>query len=337
MALSKILKLIYLAFVVAAAILLSACSSKEIYKPKLISGSWENHGKSDVVIKKIAQDAALIEDNRVLALDVEQKVHISKNDNLISYSDGWVISADIDGNTTLHNLADLNKTQKFSLKRTIASASVKDDTLAVLFSNNEMALYSISTKAMILKENGDAPIAVNSKIVKPYFKDDLVTFSTLDGKIVIINAKTKKKLRTIVVSGEEQFNNIIYFDIVDNKIIAATGYKILSLAEKEIRVAYDIRGAVSDKENIFITTKQGEVISLTPELKENAKIKFPFAHLLGIVNSGDKLYLLEKSGYVIEVAKNLLEYRVYKVSIDDGYIYLSGKVFYINNQYISAE
>lgn len=337
MASSKILKFAYLVFAVTITILFTACGSKEFYKPKLISGSWENHGRSNVVIKKIAQDAALTEENRVLALDVEQKIQISKSDKLISYSDGWVISADIDGNTTLYNLADLNKTEKFNLKRTVASASVKDDTLAVLFSNNEMALYSISTKLMILKESGDVPIAVNSKIVKPYFKDDLVTFSTLDGKIVIINAKTKKKLRTIVVSGEEQFNNIIYFDIVDNKIIAATGYKILSLAEKEIRATYDIRSAVSDKENIFITTKQGEVISLTPELKENAKVKFPFAHLLGIVNSGDKLYLLEKSGYVIEVSKNLLEYKVYKVNIDDGYIFLSGKVFYINNQYIAIE
>lgn len=319
------------------ALLFSACSSKEVYKPVHVEDDWENAGSSDVTIKNISPDAALVEDRKVLASGKALDITIPEDDKLLGYSDGWVISANIDGNLTLQYSADSSMVEKFKLKRTIATASVKNDILAVLFTNNEMALYSIANKSLLLKEQGDAPIVVNSKIVKPYFKDDLVLFSTLDGKVVVINSKSKKKLRTIIVSSEEYFNNIIYFNLVDNKIIAATGHKILSLAKKEIRVSYDIKNVVSDGKDIFLSTKQGDVISLTPDLQQKAKLKFPFAHFLGMIVNDDKLYILEKEGYIIEISKDLLKYKVYDVDVDDGYVFISNKIFYVDDEYISVE
>lgn len=319
------------------ALIFSACSSKEVYKPTDVADDWKHSGSSDVTINGISHDAALVDDRKVLAEGKVVDVTVPQSDKLLGYSNGWVISSDIDGNLTLQNSSDNKKIERFSLKKSIATASVEDDTLAVLFADNEMALYSLSTKSLLLKEQGDAPIVVNSKIVKPFFRDDLVIFSTLDGKIVIINAKIKKKLRTIIVSSEEHFNNVIYFNLVDNKIIAATGHKILSLAKEEVRSAYDIRSAVSDDKNIFLATKQGEIISLTSDLGQNAKLKFPFAHFLGLILSGEKLYALEKEGYVIEISKDLLTHTVHHVDMDDGYVYIDGKVFFVHDEYISVE
>lgn len=319
------------------ALIFSACSSKEVYKPTDVADDWKHSGSSDVTINGISHDAALVDDRKVLAEGKVVDVTVPQSDKLLGYSNGWVISSDIDGNLTLQNSSGNKKIERFSLKKSIATASVEDDTLAVLFADNEMALYSLSTKSLLLKEQGDAPIVVNSKIVKPFFRDDLVIFSTLDGKIVIINAKIKKKLRTIIVSSEEHFNNIIYFNLVDNKIIAATGHKILSLAKEEVRSAYDIRSAVSDDKNIFLATKQGEIISLTSDLGQNAKLKFPFAHFLGLILSGEKLYALEKEGYVIEISKDLLTHTVHHVDMDDGYVYIDGKVFFVHDEYISVE
>ena len=168
-------------------------------------------------------------------------------------------------------------------------------------------------------------------------RDDIVIFSTLDGKIVVINSKIKKKLRTIIVSSEDYFNNIIYFNLVNNKIITATGHKLLSLAEQEIRVSYDIRSVLSDDKNVFIATKQGEIISLTSELQQNAKLKFPFAHFLGMIVSNDKLYALEKEGYIIEISKDFSKHSIYDVNIDDGYVFISDKIFYVGDEYISVK
>ena len=315
----------------------TACSSKKVYEPKSVVDEWEDAGSSEVVIKNISPDAALVEDRKVLALGKVLDITISEDEKLLGYSDDWIISATIDGDLTLVYVQDTKTIEKFKLKKTIATASVKDDVLAVLFTNNEMALYSISDKSLILKEQGDAPIVVNSKIVKPYFRDNIVLFSTLDGKVVVINTELKKKLRSVIVSSKEYFNNVIYFNLVDKKIIAATGHKVLSLAKKELRASYDIRDIISDDKNIFLATKQGEIVSLTSSLEENAKLKFPFAHFLGMIINNDKLYVLEKEGYVIELSKDLSKYSVYDVDIDDGYVFINDKIFYVDDEYISVK
>jgi len=331
------LKILFYILLLFTVIVFSACSSKEVYKPVFVQDDWKHFGDSNVTINDISANAALVENHKVLVDKKVIDIKIPKTHKLLGYSDGWILSSSIDGNLTLVYAADRNMTEEFDLKRTIATASVKNDLLAVLFSNNEMALYSIASKSLLLKEQGEAPIVVNSKIVKPYFKDDLVIFSTLDGKIVIINSKEKKKLRSVIVSSEKHFNNVIYFNLIDNKIIAATGHKILSLSQKEIRSAYDIRNIVADDKSIYLATKQGEIISLTSDLQQNAKLKFPFAHFLGMIISGDKLYVLEKEGYIIEISKDLLKYTVYEVDIDDGYVYIDDKIFFVDNKYISVE
>ena len=320
-----------------AALVFSACSSKEVFKPSSVSRKWQSSGDSDFTIKNISPDAALIEKQKVFADGRVLDIKIQDGYKLLGYSDGWVMSSDVDGNLTLQYSTDSKMVNNFNLKRTIATASIKDDILAVLFANNEMALYSIASKSPLLKEQGNPPIVVNSKIVKPHFKDDLVIFSTLDGKIVIINSKTKKKLRTVIVSGEEHFNNVIFLSLIDNKIIAATGHKVLSLAQKEIRLSHDIRSVATDDKNIFVATKQGEIISLTPDLQQNAKLKFPFAHFLGMIVSGENIYALEKEGYVIEISKDLSKHKIYKVNVEDGFVFINDKIFFVDDEYISVE
>jgi len=308
-----------------------------VYEPQYVDEDWSHYGNRDITIVHIGSNAALLEDGTVLAKDGVINVEVDASSRLLSDSDGWIISAQIDGNLTLSNIQDPTNKINFELKKTIASASVNENMLAVLFADSEMALYDINTKELILKEQGTKSLAVDSRIATPHFMKSLVLFSTLDGKVVIINIEKKKKLRTIIVATEDNFNNVIYFNVIDNKIIAATGTKILSLASKEIRVKYEIRDMIYDVKDICITTKQGEVISLTPDMQVNAKIKFPFAHFMGLISHKDKLYLLEKEGYLIELSKDLLEYNIYEVDIEDGFIFVGDKNFYIADEYISVE
>jgi len=331
------LKIFLTIFFIFSTLFFSACSSKEVYEPEIVIDDWQNHEQRDERIIDITSDTALLQNRKVLTKESSIDVTIAESYRLIGKSDGWIISSNIDGNMTLQFIDDDITEEKFNLKKTIAGASIKNDFLAVLFADNEMALYSISSKELIVKFSGNAPLIVDSRIVNPFFMNDLVLFLTLDGKIVIVNSESKKKLRTIIVSSEDKFNNIIYFNVIDSKLIAATGHKILSLSEKETRVNYEIRNIVYDDKDIFITTKQGEVISLTPDLQVNAKTKFPFAHFLGAITYEDKLYLLEKEGYIIELSKNLLEYNVYEVDLDDGYVFVADKMFYIDDEYISVD
>lgn len=324
-------------FAIIAILIFTGCSSKEVYKPKLVKGDWAYNGTNEDKIVDVSSDVAMLESRKVLLKNKVIETTIEESYRLIGSSDGWIISSTIDGQLIIDFIEDKSMKKKFNLKKTIAGASIKDDVLAVLFADNEMALYSISGESLLVKIQGTTPIVVDSRIVNPYFMNDLVLFLTLDGKVVIVNSKLKKKLRTTIVSSEDNFNNIIYFNVVDSKLIAATGNKLLSMADKEIRVSYEIRNMAYSDNDIFITTKQGEVISLTPDLQVNAKIKFPFAHFLGLIVHNDKIYALEQEGYLIEISRDLLKYTVYEVDIEDGFIFVADKKFYIGDEYISLE
>jgi len=62
-----------------------------------------------------------------------------------------------------------------------------------------------------------------------------------------------------------------------------------------------------------------------------------FAHFLGMILKGEKLYLLEKEGYIIEINKELSQYDVFSVDVEDGYVFSTNKKFFIDNEYISIE
>lgn len=316
---------------------MSACSTKRVFEPKSVGSDWEKYGQMKESIVDTSLNVALLEDGSVLTQDGIVKMRVKEDERVVSYSDKWVITATIDGNLTLTSSKDLSKIEKFDLHKTVASASVKDDTLAVLFADDEIALYSIKEKKAFFRDQGGESLAVNRKIVNPYFLDALVVFSTLDGKVVIVNAKKRKKLRTVIVSAEDYFNNIIYYHMVDSKVVAATGYKILAMSEKEVRAKYDIRTMVYDGSNLYVATKQGEIVSLTPDLQLNAKVKFPFAHFLGMIASKDKLYILEREGYVIVLDKNMKDYTIHEADVSDGYIFVTNKAFYVNDEAIVVQ
>ncbi len=318
-------------------IFFSACSSKRVYEPENVAGSWDKEGSIESPIVDVTSNIALLENGNVLTTTKKLNLQIEESFRVVSSSESWVISSTVDGKLKLQYTDSGKNSKDFDLKKTIAGASVKDDILAVLFADNEMALYSIASKELLLKEQGGEVIAVDSRIVNPYFMNDLVMFPTLDGKIIILNSKTKKKLRTIIVSSEDNFNNIIYFNVLNNKIIAATAYKILSMGQKEIREKYEIRNVANDGKNVFITTKQGEIISLTSDLQLNSKLKFPFAHFIGLIVKNNKVYALEKQGYMVEAPADLSSFNIYNVDIDKGFVFISDDIFYVDDGYISVE
>ena len=317
--------------------LITGCGTKQVFEPKTLASDWEKYEYDKEDIVDTSSNVALLENLQVLTKEGVVDIDVNASSRLISLSDGWIISASIDGDLYLTSQKDKTHTQTLELEKTIAGASVKDDEVAVLFADNEIALYSLKSKKLLFKEAGGKFTATDSRIVNPHFMKGLVLFATLDGKVIIVNSELKKRLRTIIVSSEDTFNNIISLKILDNKIIAATGHKILAVAQEEIRAKYEVRNIAYDETNIFITTKQGEIVSLTSDLQVAFKVKFPFAHFYGIVSNGDKIYVLEKEGYMIVLDKNSFEYTVHEVDFDDGFIFTTDKDFYIDNTKILTE
>ncbi len=322
---------VYFSIFFLSLFIFSGCSNKEYFTPEVVTDDWNKQEFLDETIIRTSADGAVLENGQILTKEGVQSYSLPEGYAYIGQSDGWIIASKVDGELLLQSINDQTTEIHLDLKKTVAGATVKDDQVAVLFATNEMALYTLSTKELIFKESGNAPVAVDTRIVNPFFLNELVLYLTLDGKIVIINSDTKEVLRSMLVSSEENFNNIIYFNVIDNVMVAATGYRLFSLSEKERREQYEMRDIIFSDEGIWITTKEGEVVSLTPSLQLKAKRKYPFAHFLGMIMTKDKLYLLERQGYIIELSKDLSESNVYELNIDDGYVYVGNKAFYVND------
>lgn len=318
-------------------LLISGCSSKRVYEPQNVTQTFKEPTKIEAAVADIGSGAALLENSKILYQDKVLAPKLKEGHRLLGVSDGWMLSSSVEGNLTINFLADATLTKEFSLHKTIASASIQDDLLAVLFADNEMALYSISSKELLFKEQGGTPLVLDSRIASPYFMKDLVLFLSLDGKVIIVNAPLKKKLRTVIVSSKEHFNNVIFFHILDDRLLTATSHTLLSLGQKEIRADYEIRNVAYDANNLYIATKQGEIISLTPDLQVNNRVKFPFAHFLGLIYSDNALYALEKEGYLIKLTQDLQSYEIYEADIAEGYTYSTDTTFYTDDLALSIK
>lgn len=332
------MKLSTIALVLGAALLLSGCSHKEVYKPEDVKGEWRNAGELSASISQTTHSAALLDNGRLLTKDGEKNIKIPEEYRLINANETWVITESPEGNLVLFPVDGTDANVTFELKRHVAAANIQDDTVAILFTNNEMALYSLESKKLLFKESANSPIAVDSRITNPYFLKELVLFLTLDGKIVIVNSETKQVLRSVVVSSDEYFNNITYLNVIDNNLVASTATSVLALSQKEAREKYEIRNIAYTAEGIWIATKQGEIIALSPTLQFKAKKKFPFAHFVGLSVQNDRVYALEQEGYMIALTKNLLAYDVYDVDMDsDNKIFLGDGRFYFDDRYINIK
>lgn len=323
---------------VGAIVLFSGCSHKEVFKPEHVKSEWRTAGHITASIEQTTHSAALLKNGTVLAKSGEKKIKLPEEYRLINADDTWIIAQSPEGNLVFFPEDGTDGKITMELKRGVAAASVQNDTVAILFANNEMALYSLESKKLLFKEPSNAPIAVDSRITNPYFLKELVLFLTLDGKIVIVNSDTKQVLRSVVVSSDEFFNNITYMNVIDNHLVASTGSAVLALSQKEAREKYEIRNIAYSADGIWLTTKQGEIIALSPTLQYKSKKKFPFAHFVGLSVQSDRVYALEQEGYMIALSKDLLSYDVYDVDMDnEDKIFLGDGRFYFDDRYINVK
>lgn len=317
-------------------LLLSGCSSKEYYEPKNVVGDWSDE-ESSVELIATGSQGAVSEEGTIVDADGVADFKIPTAQRYLGKSDGWIITAKIDGNVTLRS-PERNATILMPLEKTVASAAVKGDYLAVLFANDDMGIYRLSTKASYFKTTGTPPVAVDIRITQPYFLGNLVVFPTLDGRFVVVDYEKKEVLRSTVVSSEPYFDNIFYFNVIGNAMVAATQHRLYCLSGQERREKFDLRNVVFDDDGIWVATKEGDVIHLTQSLQRIAKQAFPFAHFLGMIVGKEKIYLLEKEGYLIVMDKAMTQTKVYSVSLgDDDIVFTAKNAFYAGDQVITIE
>ena len=321
--------------VLTFALLFLGCASKEYYKPDDTVDSIALTDRFDASIIEISADSATLEDGTIITKTGKHNIVFPQDYRFVFKSEEWSLALKTGGE--VFAVKNNNESRTLKLSKTVASAALKNNLLAVVFADNELALYDFDSGELLFKEPATEATAVDIRISNPRFLNDLVLFPTLDGKIVIVNADAKEQVRSIIVSSQEYFNNIIYFNMINDTLFAATPNKIYTLGSKESRVELEIRDIVFTDEGGWASTKQGEIVSLSLDLEILERKKFPFAHFLGLVISDEHVYAAEKEGYMVVLDKDLSSSKVYDISLEEGYFYTSDDSFYFDNVFIKVK
>jgi hypothetical protein len=161
-----------------------------------------------------------------------------------------------------------------------------------------------------------------------------------------VDINDKKVVKDVVISSEKNFNNVIFFDIIDNRLVAATPTKVISINPKFANfLDADVVDIIFIKDGVYVFTKDGRIILTDPDLRVLKEKKFPFARFVGVIY-GKYIYAVEKGGYLIATDINLASSHVFKFSAPfygmssefDGFLFTGGdSIFYDNKQFKLAK
>ena len=308
------MKYIALVSAVAAALFFSGCSSKKVYEPKQIDSKLASYSCEEIV--NLTAQGATLEDSSYISKSSEGKV-----------PQGFVFIND----TQKPIFADKNGLvqvgeQQIDLQERVVSASVYEDQLLFVTSSNRYGIYDLQKERVTYQNMQSEVSMINAKTVAPLKIDNLYIFATLNGKLMVVS--NNEIVREITVTTQAQFNNIIFLDVLQNTLIAATASDIIALGGRSLqRHSEAIADIVLDENFIYLFTKDGKFLQLQDDLTIMKKQDFRFANFVWASLYENTIYAVEKSGYVISFDSTLTP-TVYKLKDDiDSYSFLKDNIF----------
>ncbi len=314
--------------------ILTGCSTKQYFEPEDTQGSYNAEERyMSEQIKTFNVDGATLEDYKIINKAGISKYSLPENYEFINKSDGRILAASKDGQLLIGNKENI-----IHFKKDVISAALKANLLALVFTDNSVALYDIKTKKFKFKEYGKASLINNIKIANPVFLDDIILFPSLNGNLIIASSITFKLIKTINIDPDNQINNVIFLKTIGNTMIAATSNKILSLGDGSFSIEdYSISNIISHDNYLYLSTIEGNVVKLNLLLEEISNQKFKFAKIYAL-GYGSSLYALESQGYLIKFSENLAQNQIYDFSFDeDSKVIAIDDMLYFDNNAIKLD
>lgn len=313
-------------------LLLVGCGTKRQYfKPTQVDGKLISNGTLKNKIIDWNLNAAKLDEGVIYKGKGIIAFKLEKNYNLLNYHDGEFITADNDGNLKIFNNAQ-EEIYAYKFDSSVVSAALDGDDLALILANNTIVLANRSLGIRFSQNLTPAP-AQDNRVATPIFSSQLILYPTLDGKLIVFSRNTQKILKEIVISVADFFNNVIYLNAFDDKIIAATSNKlIMVLPHKILHLNAQIKDLIVDKNYIFVLCKDGNIIKTDFELNKIVEKKFEFAIFNKAQIYERFLYIFEKNGYLIKSDLNFENITIFKLeeAVDKMSFMSNGKFYYDN-------
>jgi hypothetical protein len=316
-------------------LVLSGCGTKrQNFEPTSLAGEVDYDGSLPAKIVDVVRGGATLENGQIITKDGLQDVKVPEGYTFLGHNNEKYIAS-----TQCGNLVVIDKNSKVIYEKKfnsiVASASLKVDKLAVVLGNNRVALIDIKTDKILYENRGDKVYAQDSKIAAPYFLTSLLIFPTLDGKLLIIDLKKNKLLRDVVVKSERFFSNVIYLDVLGDRLVAATKQRVVSINPKSMAfLDEEVKDVIILKDRVLVFTKDGRVILTDADLKVLKSKKFKFAAFVGTIH-GEFVYIIERGGYMIATDLSLISSNVYELPDEiESYVFTTNdKLFYEDNYF----
>lgn len=313
-----------------ALLFIVGCGSKQYYTPDNPKSS-SSFGSSDNIVS-FSRDGATMSSGDVLTTNGELKLNLKDGYAFINKSAGSIIVSDREGNCKV--IKDgRSREAKFS-KALIAGTMVGDDALVYLLKDNNFGIYDFSKKAIIYNNKEEKVFSIDTRVANPVQVDNLVVIPLLNGKLSILDLKTLKISKEIFVSTESSLNNVIFLKRFKNSLIAATPHTVISYSNKGKReFEREISEVILDNNAIFVFSKDGRISKLDESLTVQDEKKFRFAHFSIATAHKDKIYALDKQGFLIVSKRDFTKHSVYEFPEVEGYSFVSdGKLYYDGNK-----
>jgi len=314
-----------------ATLVFTGCSSKQYYEPENTS-SLSSISMGDKLVH-YSRDGATLASGKVLTKTQVVNLKLKKGFYFINNSNNAAITADLHGNCNIVTEKGIVESVKFT--KALVAGTIMGKYLVYVLQNNHYGVYDFSQKKTVYTNKSNKVFAIDTRIANPLPIDKLVVIPTLDGKLTILDMSTLKIAKEMYVSTESTFNNIIYLGKINNTLIAATPNKVLSISskgKKELDTA--VSEVMVNNDAVFIFAIDGRILKLNESLSVISEKKFKFAHFSVAGLSNDKVFALDKQGYLIVSNHSLSKHKVYKLSEVDSYAFVSNGKLYFDNEII---
>lgn len=326
-------------FSLLAFLLLSGCSRKEYFKPSSneISGAINPTSIGDKLTTANGDVATFKSGNAVDKKNRLKKNTLSNTESIIAIDGKMVALSGLDGEFKIIKNNKIIYERRFKSK--VVAASMQNDDLALITAQNIIYLIKIPQNSIISFHKIADVYAQDARVKAPIFLEDIVVYPTLDGKIYLIDRRYGGIIRTMHISSEPFFNNIIFLDIDEDSIYAATGTKLMQISQKRTKVIDgDIKIVLKDENFIYALMTNGEIRRFDRNLNLLNSAKFDFAIFTNATIKDGNLYVLEKMGYLIKLDSLLQNHQIYKIGgkIKDK-TFSTDSSFYIGSKKIEIE
>lgn len=310
---------------------LSGCGSKYYFEPKdeeVVDGvSYSDSLPSDII--GITRDGATLANGQFITKYSQiPDVKLPENARYLNESEKFYIATTNNKEMLLID-KDTHSQNFIALEGNPISVSIEENLAAIVFDNNSFALYDLNLGRAVYKQESTPAPTNNTLIASPYFLSDIAVIPTLDGKLVVVDKNTNQMIRNIVVNGEKHFNNVIFLEAINDRMVAATPKRIISVSPSVINTFdANLQDILFFGDQIVLFTTEGEVILTDKDLNEIRRQKFPFAHFTA-ANHGDRIVVLETQGYMIALSEDLQEWQVFELpsKIKEPTFSATGKIF----------